>query len=463
MADGAYGNARVDSLIGRNIGHFRVDSVVGYGGMGAVYRAFDLSLERPVALKTVLLDNPQSRALFMREARAQAKLRHANVVPVHFIGDHEGLTYLVMELVEGESLATKVEREGAVPEARALEIIDGVAAALESAHAQGLIHRDVKPSNVLVEPSGRVLLADFGLAKVVGAGATDDAGVPSSAQVNALVSQTSTKGAIGTPAYIAPEVTSGTGKVDHRADIYSLGVTLYELVTGQRPFSGPTNTRVAAAHERAPVIPPRLIKPSVSKACETMILRMLAKTPDERFPSYTELRAALARVRQRHVQAPFFSRFVAFGIDVVPCLVVFLALQTALGINKNEWAQSLVWLASAFVFALFESRRGRTWGKGLMGIHLIDELGQRPRFSAALVRSLVKLWGPILASALTFAVRTAIHSSSLVTVRLELGFLIMMVWVVWILEIAVLALVGPRTTLHDHAARTRVVVDLEAS
>ncbi|MFO0741926.1 MAG: protein kinase [Labilithrix sp.] len=463
MADGAYGNARVDSLIGRNIGHFRVDSVVGYGGMGAVYRAFDLSLERPVALKTVLLDNPQTRALFMREARAQAKLRHANVVPVHFIGDHEGLTYLVMELVEGESLATKVERDGAVPEARALEIVDGVAAALESAHAQGLIHRDVKPSNVLVEPSGRVLLADFGLAKVVGAGAADDAAGLPPAQGNALVSQTSTKGAIGTPAYIAPEVTSGTGKVDHRADIYSLGVTLYELVTGQRPFSGPTNTRVAAAHERAPVIPPRLIKPSVSKACETMILRMLAKAPDERFPTYAELRAALARVRQRHVPAAFVSRFVAFGIDVVPCLVVFFALQAALGIGKNEWAQSLVWLASAFVFALFESRRGRTWGKGLMGIHLIDELGQRPRFSAALVRSLVKLWGPILASALTFAVRAAIHSSSLVTVRLELGFLIMMVWVVWILEIAVLALVGPRTTLHDRAARTRVVVDLEAS
>jgi serine/threonine-protein kinase len=383
MADAA----KVDSLLGRTIGHFRVDSLLGHGGMGAVYRAFDLSLERPVALKTVLLDNPQTRTLFMREARAQAKLRHANVVPVHFIGDHEGLTYLVMELVDGESLAAKVEREGAVPEARALAIVDGVAAALESAHAQGLIHRDVKPSNVLVEPNGRVLLADFGLAKVVGG--EDGASVPM--QGGALVSQTNTKGAIGTPAYIAPELTSGVGKVDHRADIYSLGVTLYELVTGQRPFSGPTNTRIAAAHERAPVIPPRIIKPEVSKLCEEMILRMLAKSPDERFQSYADLRRTLERARQRHIAAPLFPRIIAFALDFIPVIIVNTVVQVTFHTAQHEWTQLLLWLLAAVVFAVVDAWRGRTWGKRLMGLQLIDELGNRVRFRAALLRSLIQI------------------------------------------------------------------------
>ena len=159
----------LDALIGRQIGHFRVDALLGRGGMGAVYRAWDLSLERSVALKTVLFDNPTTRTLFFREARAQAKLRHPNVVPIHFVGEHEGLAYLVMELVEGASLAALVKQQGRLPERRALDIVDAVASALEAAHGQGLIHRDIKPSNVLVETTGRALLADFGLAKPLGA------------------------------------------------------------------------------------------------------------------------------------------------------------------------------------------------------------------------------------------------------------------------------------------------------
>lgn len=426
--------------------------------MGAVYRAFDLSLERPVALKTVLLDNAQTRMLFMREARAQAKLRHANVVPVHYIGEHEGLTYLVMDLVDGESLAATLEREGKVAEARALEIIDAVAAALESAHAQGLVHRDVKPSNVLVEPNGRVLLADFGLAKVVGGAAGDD-GISIPLHGGPLVSQTSTKGAIGTPAYIAPELTSGQGKVDHRADIYSLGVTLYELVTGQRPFSGPTNTRVAAAHERAPVIAPRLIVPGLSKACETMVLRMLAKSPDERFQTYAELRSTIARARERHVPAAFFARLAAFAIDIGPWVIIDFTVHAAVSINKPDWTQFFVTLAAAFVFALFDWRRGRTWGKQLMGIRLIGELGRRPSFRAALLRALVKVWGPLVGGAITVLLRFNVIPS----LKLELIFALVAAWLVWLLEIGVLGAIGSKTTLHDYVADTRVVVDLEAT
>lgn len=461
----AAASATVDSLLGRNIGHFRVDSVLGQGGMGAVYRAFDLSLERPVALKTVLFDSAQTRALFIREARAQAKLRHANVVPVHFIGDHEGLTYLVMELVEGESLAAKVERDGAFPEARALEIIDGVAAALESAHAQGLIHRDVKPSNVLVEPSGRVLLADFGLAKVVGSGGPGDESA--TAVASHLGSQTNTKGAIGTPAYIAPELTSGRGKVDHRADIYSLGVTLYELVTGQRPFSGPTNTRLAAAHERAPVIAPRIIKPAVSLACETMILRMLAKAPEDRFQSYAELRQALADARVTRVPAAALTRLAAFSLDIVPIFIVLVAVNAAAGFGRSEWTHALVWLGAALLFTALERKGGRTWGKRLIGIRTIDELGKRPTFGPALLRSLVKLWGPLLGAVLQLVpyasgiVRFGVQSSR--KVDLTTSTFVTVTWTLWILVTLLLAARKSRATLHDVVAHTRVIVDLEAA
>ena len=452
MADAA----KVDSLIGRNIGHFRVDSLLGLGGMGAVYRAFDLSLERPVALKTVLLDNPQTRALFMREARAQAKLRHANVIPVHFIGDHEGLTYLVMDLVEGESLAAALERDGAVHEARALEIVDAVAAALESAHAQGLIHRDVKPSNVLVEPSGRVLLADFGLAKAVGAAGDDGISAPIQ---GGLTSQMNTKGAIGTPAYIAPELTSGAGKVDHRADIYSLGVTLYELVTGQRPFSGPTNTRLAAAHERAPVIPPRLIKPDLTKACETLILRMLAKSPHDRFPAYAELRAAIAAARVKRVPASALVRTAAFGVDLTLALIAGVTVDAVMGLATHPWPtpMPLFWGAVVFVFAFFETRRGATWGKRLMGVHTIDELGKRPAFRAAVLRSIVKLWGPLLGSLVTFVLDASGAPKVASTTASSV------IWGLWILLTFGLAARKSRATLHDRASHTRVLLDLEAT
>ncbi len=167
-AGGSDAPLAADPLLGSSLGHFRIDATLGRGGMGAVYRAWDTSLDRPVALKTLLADSGPSRDRFLREARAQAKLRHPNVVPIHYVGEAGGMTYIVMDLVEGDTLATLLEQSGRLLDTRALDITDAVACALEAAHERGLIHRDIKPSNILIERGGRVLLADFGLAKAIG-------------------------------------------------------------------------------------------------------------------------------------------------------------------------------------------------------------------------------------------------------------------------------------------------------
>jgi len=236
--------------------------------MGAVYRAWDLSLDRPVALKVLLHDSPTARARFVREARAQARLRHPNVVPIHFVDDGGGVAFFVMEVVEGESLAAVIDRGPLAPDA-ALDIADVVAQALEAGHAQGLVHRDVKPSNILIERGGRVLLADFGLAKDVRSRDSDvppalgsrerASGRPADAAITRVGS------IVGTPAYLSPEQAAGQ-PVDFRSDIYALGVTLYEAVTGQPPFTSPSTSGLLEAHKVHEAIPPRMLVPTPSRA-----------------------------------------------------------------------------------------------------------------------------------------------------------------------------------------------------
>ncbi|MBX3229618.1 MAG: protein kinase [Labilithrix sp.] len=453
MAERAPG--RVDSLIGRDIGNFRIDALLGQGGMGAVYRAWDLSLDRPVALKTVLLDNAHTRALFVRESRAQAKLRHPNVVPVHFVGEHEGLTYLVMELVEGESLAAMIEREKRLSEERALEIVDAVAAALEAALAEGLIHRDVKPSNVLVEKkSGRILLADFGLARAIGAALPDDGGAPSP-------DATVTKGAIGTPAYIAPELTSGVGPVDHRADIYSLGVTFYEIVTGTRPFGAPTNSRLAAAHEHAPVIEPRVIVPDLSEETENLILRMLVKAPGGRLPDYAQLRRAIAGIHARRFLAPLLPRAGAFVLDLLPFALLDAALTQRF---PNGEHRVLVWWLALLVFAWFESKRGATWGKQLVGVHTLTDVGERVPFGNAIVRTYLKLLAPLTIAMIysAFAILARKHVSHVDIHNRRMLAIVAFACVQWI-GLMLLAVGKRRAAFHDRMVKSRVVVDVGAA
>jgi len=426
-----------DPLLGRELRHYKIDAPLGRGGMGAVYRAWDTSLERPVALKVLLADTEAARVRFLREARAQAKLRHPNVVPIHFVGESAGISFFAMEIVVGESLAKILER-GPLDTESALDVVDVVAQALEAGHAEGLVHRDIKPSNILIERGGRVLLADFGLAKDVAAPAQ----APwSQADPHAPVALTRAGVIVGTPMYIAPEQAAG-GKVDFRADIYALGITLYETLTGQPPFTGETTAALLTAHQGQAPIPPRTLAPNISPALDALVMRMIAKSPEARFASYAELRGAIEKARtQPVILGPPLARGVAFGIDMM-LFGVFSAV--------GHWLTPLGIPCLALVLGLVDGWWGRTPGKKWMRLRAVGPFDTPLGMRRALVRSQVRLWGPTMAFTLGYLLpRDGLWE-----------LLAMLPVVAWGVQILVGMLEG-RRALHDRVAGTRVIIAIE--
>jgi eukaryotic-like serine/threonine-protein kinase len=247
--------------------------------MGDVVEAYDRRLSRRVALKRLRadLDDPKARDRFVREVISGAGVAHPNVVTVYDVGDSDGRPYYVMELVEGETLADKIQREGPIPPAEACRIIIAVLEGLAAAHAKGLVHRDVKPGNVLLANDGSVKLADFGIAKAVSDAAFD---------------LTAPGEVIGTPTYLAPEQTRG-GEVGPRSDVYAAGVVLYEMLAGAPPFKADSPVATALAHRESPVPPLRERAPGVPATLAAVVDRALAKDPDERFPDAAAMCAAL--------------------------------------------------------------------------------------------------------------------------------------------------------------------------
>jgi serine/threonine-protein kinase len=261
--------------------HYIIDRELGRGGMALVYLARDLKHERFVALKTLRPEIALAlgRERFLREIRLAARLQHPNILPVYDSGDAGGTLYYVMPFVEGESLRDRLEREPQLPLEDALQIAREVADALSYAHGHDVVHRDIKPENIMLS-GGHAIVADFGIARAVDAAGGDKL--------------TETGLAIGTPAYMPPEQSAGTGKVDRRSDIYSLACVLYETLAGQPPFTGPTAQAIMARHSLDAVPRLKVVREAIPDDVEVVIERALEKVPADRFQTAAQFRDALA-------------------------------------------------------------------------------------------------------------------------------------------------------------------------
>jgi len=265
-------------LTGAMLGPYAILEPIGGGGMATVYKAYQPTMDRFVALKVVRVDiaaQPQFRERFDREARTIARLEHRYILPVYDFGEAEGIPYLVMRYTDGGTLSDVIER-GPLSSPRAIRYIIQVAEALAYTHARNVIHRDIKPANVLLSPDDHVLLTDFGIAKMV-------------ADTTAM---TAAGMALGTPCYMAPEQVRSQ-VVDARTDIYALGIVLYECLIGEPPFMAETPWAVLDMHVRDPLPSPRAANPAISEALEHAILKATNKNPADRFQTVEEFAAAL--------------------------------------------------------------------------------------------------------------------------------------------------------------------------
>ncbi len=270
--------------------HYEIRRLIARGGMGMVFEAFDQSLHRHVAVKVLaphLAVSPKARARFLREARAVAAVDHENVLPVHAVGESGGFPYLVMPLVKGQSLQSRLKKEGMLPIEEILSLGIKITRGLAAAHAQGLIHRDIKPDNVLLEtaPGDRVWLADFGLAR-----ACEDQDL------------TGTGVVAGTPRFASPEQAEGR-ELDHRSDLFSLGSLLYTMATGCGPFDDGTVVAILRRIVDEQPVPPRAKRDDLPVELENLILRLLEKRPEDRMASAREtvglLEAAASEANDR--------------------------------------------------------------------------------------------------------------------------------------------------------------------
>jgi hypothetical protein len=256
---------------------YEIEEVVGRGGMGVVYRAVELRLGRPVALKVIapqFAEDPLARMRFVREARTAASIEHPNVIPIHAAGEQDGVAFIAMRFIAGDDLRSLVRHEGPLPPVRAAHFVGQVASALDAAHRAGIVHRDVKPANVLVAGGDHAYLTDFGLTAFLGSAST----VPGGREW------------VGTPDFAAPEQIRGD-RPDARTDVYALGCVLFFLLTGRPPFAGENQQAKLWAHLTDP--PPPL-RPGAVSAFDRVIARALAKVPEDRYSSASDLARAAA-------------------------------------------------------------------------------------------------------------------------------------------------------------------------
>lgn len=379
-------------LTGRQLAHFRIEHLLGAGGMGEVYLATDLALDRPVALKIVAHGTATvvRRERLIREARAQARIYHPNVCHIYYIGESDGLLFFAMELVTGKTFSDRLG-DGPVALDEALDLIRMAALGLREATRCGFTHRDVKPSNLMVDQHGNVKVMDFGL--VAGTGSVVEASSGS-------VEQTSMA---GTPLYMAPEQARGEA-IDFRADIYALGATLYHLVAGKPPFAG--DTVAALIHQHSSSQCPPLVRSDVAaralQPIDGLCARMMAKNPMDRHASYDDLIRELELLSSLHSRpAGATVRLAAAALDLGVLLAVNGVVSSALDrlIGISLW--SFISVAALFALYRFGSVAwlGRSLGQSIFELEVISMVdGRRPGRRQSLRRVFFQIGLPALAA-----------------------------------------------------------------
>ena len=306
--------ARVQAALGTG---YQVERSIGQGGFAAVYLVRDLTLKRPLAVKVLspdLLLSGTARERFRREAETVAQLSHPHIVPLHFIGEAQDVVYLAMAFVDGESLADRIQREGRLSVEEAGRILREVASALDLAHRRGVIHRDIKPQNVLLEKeTGRSLVTDFGIARTAES-----------------ASLTATGMMVGTPIYMSPEQVTG-GAVDHRADLYALGVMGYEMLVGRPPFDGTTPTEILMKRVAERAKPVEAARPDTPPALAAIVNRCLEQDPDKRYASGAEIVRALGGATPTSPQ-PTMETLRRRGRDRLPLALALGAVVVLVGV-----------------------------------------------------------------------------------------------------------------------------------
>ncbi len=433
-----------DPLIGRRLAHFLIQRKLGQGGMGDVYLATDLALDRSVAIKVLnraIGDRPSLRERFYREARAQARIQHPNVGHIYYIGEEEGQLFYAMEYIDGETVQQLLSREGRLPPERALELCRMAALGLREGQRLGFAHRDVKPSNLMIDRHGQLKVLDFGLVKEIGREAA--AGDMSLSQESAV---------LGTPLYLSPEQARGE-KIDFRSDMYSLGVTLHHLVSGRPPFEADTPIAVISRHLSD--ARPRLALDGryrrVRSGLESLCDRMMAKRREERFDSYDDLLAAIERLSAAHSPpAGFWVRTFAAMFDFFALTILLIPINL---ITDSDDAVLLALIALPYSI-LPTARWGKTLGKKVLQLEVTPTDRAGPvglRMSA--IRYLAQL-GPSYVFIGGLMILTDVAGYDLPKAVVIVGAVL--AFAVPFLEGITAALAPDKRALWDRAARTLV-------
>jgi hypothetical protein len=455
-----------DPLVGRRIDHFEVRGLLGQGGMGSVYLAHDLSLERPVAIKVLrreLADNRDLIGRLLLEARAQARLQHPNVVTIYHIGAHDGAPYFAMEYIHGKTLADHLDANGPLPWAEALEYVIQTTRALMAAHARGIVHRDIKPSNLILDgtpgagPAGAAIkVADFGLAAA-----------PGSAEEHF----------VGSPFYASPEQIAGKPPT-HRSDMYALGITFHELLTGQPPFQAEGLREMLELHRSAPR--PEIPADKAPWRLRQLITEMMAPEPHERPWTYEELLSRLEQARPKPaLAAGVAARGMALLVDLMLLALVGEGLVSGLGLAPRPGHQ-LALVLFAVYYVVCHRIWGKTLGKKLLGLR-IQGTKRAVNGPGLILRFVVAFWGPLTAAVMinwqvgaardlqffSSRIGSAVGMNELPVLNEGAQTLLnamlipnLLLAIPWLAGFVFAFVDDHRLALHDRAARTRVVYEL---